>query len=82
MKLTKYYNKLLDMAEDLESKVEYLESLRDSIEEKANDKDRDMTEREQERYDFFDEEVYAIQECIEYLYNARDSIEEYSEESW
>ena len=53
---------------------------RDAIEEKAIDRDRDMTEKEQERYDAIDEQIDAIEECKDNLEYAMGAIEEYCEE--
>lgn len=59
---------------------ESLKKKRDAIEENAIDRDRDMTEKEQERYDAIDEQISAIEECKDNLEYAMDAIEEYCEE--
>lgn len=50
---------------------------RDAIEEKADNLGRDMTAREQERFDYLDSEIYNVEDCIDNLENARLSLEDY-----
>ena len=56
MKLNNVYNKIQAIYESLDELIGELEEKRDAIEEKAIDRDRDMTEKEQERYDAIDEQ--------------------------
>lgn len=78
--LSKYYNKIQAAYEALDDLIGELEETRDAIEEKALDRDRDMTEKEQERYDAIDEQISAIEECKDNLEYAMGAIEEYCEE--
>ena len=50
---------------------------RDAIEEKADNLGRDMTSKEQERFDYLDSKIYHIEDCIDNLENARMSLEDY-----
>ena len=77
--LSKYYNKIQAAYEALDDLIGELEEKRDAIEENAIDRDRDMTEKEQERYDEIDEQISAIEECKDNLEYAMDAIEEYCE---
>lgn len=63
--------------DDLEYMATILIDKRDAIEEKADNLGRDMTAREQERYDYLDSEIYNIEDCVENLENARMSLEDY-----
>lgn len=78
--LSKYYDKIQAIYESLDDLIGELEEKRDAIEEKAIDRDRDMTEKEQERYDEIDEQISAIEECKDNLEYAMGAIEEYCEE--
>ena len=60
MKLNKYYNKIQAIYESLDELIGELEEKQNAIEEKAIDHDRDMTEKEQERYDEIDEQLLTI----------------------
>lgn len=78
--LSKYYNKIQAAYEALDDLIGELEEKRDAIEENAIDRDRDMTEKEQERYDEIDEQINAVEECKDNLEYAMGAIEEYCEE--
>lgn len=78
--LSKYYNKIQAAYEALDDLIGELEEKRDAIEERAIGKYRDMTEKEQERYDEIDEQISAIEECKDNLEYAMGAIEEYCEE--
>lgn len=78
--LSKYYDKIQAIYESLDELIGELEEKRDAIEENAIDRDRDMTEKEQERYDEIDEQISAIEECKDNLEYAMGAIEEYCEE--
>lgn len=75
--LTSIYNNIQYMIDELEYISEVLTNKKDSIEEKANNLDRDMTSNEQERYDFLDNKIYNVDDCIENLENAKRSLEDY-----
>lgn len=77
--LIKYYNKIQAIYDELDNLIGELEETRDAIEEKAIDKGRDMTEKEQERFDAIDEQINAIEECKDNLEYAMGAIEEYCE---
>lgn len=79
MKLNKYYNKIQAIYESLDELIGELEEKQNAIEEKAIDHDRDMTEKEQERYDEIDDQLVAIRECMDNLEYAMSDIEEYTD---
>lgn len=73
--LKPYYDKLTKIYESLEEIVSDLEEQRDAIDERAADRGRDMTAREQERYDAFDEKVDCIRDALSDLQATIDTIE-------
>jgi len=77
MKLTKYHFIMQKLIDELNDKIGLIEEKRDSIEDKALDRDRDMTDAEQERYDYLDSEINCIYSCIDALENAQYEIEDY-----
>lgn len=80
-KLTKQYLHLEAIKDQLDEIIGQLEEKRDAIEERALDRDRDMTEREQERYDALDNQIVCIQEAIGGVETAMYQIEEFWAES-
>lgn len=76
-KLNTFYDKLQRVRENLDDLIEQLEQTRDAIEEKALDKDRDMTDNEQERYDQFEQEISDIYDCIDTIEQAQGYIVDY-----
>lgn len=77
MKLTKYYDRINAIYESLDDLIGELEETRDAIEDKAIERDRDMTEKEQERYEEIDEQIQAIENCKDNLEYAMSEIEDY-----
>lgn len=75
--LIKYYNKIQAIYDELDNLIGELEETRDAIEEKAIDKGRDMTEKEQERFDDIVVQINAIEECKDNLDYAMSAIDEY-----
>ena len=80
MKLNNVYNKIQAIYESLDELIGELEEKRDAIEEKAIDNGRDMTEKEQERFDDIVVQINAIEECKDNLDYAMSAIDEYCEE--
>ena len=78
--LSKYYEKIQVIYDSLDELIGELEEKRDAIEEKAIDRDRDMTEKEQERFDDIVVQINAIEECKDNLDYAMSAIDEYCEE--
>ena len=78
--LSKYYEKIQAIYESLDELIGELEEKRDAIEENAIDRDRDMTEKEQERFDDIVVQINAIEECKDNLDYAMSAIDEYCEE--
>lgn len=79
MNLNKYYDKIQAIYESLDKLIVELEDKQNAIEEKAIDHDRDMTEKEKERYDEIGEQLVAIRECMDNLDYAMSDIEEYTD---
>lgn len=75
--LSKIYDKIEAIYESLDELIGELEEKRDAIEEKALDRDRDMTEKEKERYYEIDEQINAIACCKDNLEYAMMEIEQY-----
>lgn len=78
-KLNKYNDKLVAIYEELDNLIGELEEKRDAIEERAIEKDRDMTDAEQGRYDEIDEQIDAVRECMDNIESAWDAIGDYVE---
>ena len=78
-KMNAQYNKLSDMMGNINDIISDLEEKRDSIEDNANDKDRDMTKKEQEMYDELDEQSNSLYCCLECIGNAMDWLEKYTD---
>lgn len=78
--LSKYYEKIQSIYDSLDDLIGELEEKRDAIEENAIDRDRDMTEKEQERFDDIVVQINAIEECKDNLDYAMSAIDEYCEE--
>ena len=76
-KMNSQYNKLNDMMENINDIISDLEEKRDSIDDNANDKGRDMTKKEQGKYDEIDEQISSLKECVWYIEQAMGYLEEY-----
>ena len=72
--LPSIYNEIQDIIDELKYMSEVLGDKRDTIEEKAYYSDRDMTAREQERYNYLISEISSLEDCVESLENARMSL--------
>lgn len=79
MKLINYYNKIQAIYDSLDNLIGKLEEKQNAIEDKAIEHDRDMTEKEQNRYDEIDEQIRAIDACKDNLEYAMSEIEEYTD---
>ena len=75
--LKSIYDTIWYMMDELEAIDLSLIDKRDSIEERADNLGRDMTSKEQERFDYLDSKIYNIEDCVESLENARMSLEDY-----
>ena len=68
IKLTKQIESLEAIIEKINDRIYELQDKKDAIEDKACDEDRDLTTREQDRFDKYDSEIddllYEI-ECVE-----------------
>lgn len=77
--LNKFYDEIETINNTLDELIGELEEKRDAIEENAIDRDRDMTDREQEHYHEIDEQINAIACCRDNLEYAMMEIEQYTE---
>ena len=75
--LKSIYDTIRYMMDELESIDLALIDKRDAIEEKVDNLGRDMTAREQERFDYLDSEISSLEDCYDNLENARMSLEDY-----
>ena len=66
-KIANLYNKIDALRDAVEELIGELEEKQCSIEEHANDMDRDMTEREEERWNEIDGQLDALRECLDNL---------------
>lgn len=83
MKLDTIFWKLQAVVDELHDKADALEEKAKAIEERAAERGRDMTAKEQERYDALNELIYAIRDnCIENLYRAQDDIDEWCDNGY
>lgn len=79
MKLTKYYNAMDKVLISLQETLEVLEDKIYDIQENADMKCRDLTEREEERIEAIEEQMSAIRDSICCLEEAINYIDEYCE---
>lgn len=75
--INSYYTKLEAMKYAIEEYIEGLEVKRDAIENRAIEKDRDMTEKEQTRYDALDGQIDSLNAFISNIESAMYDLEEY-----
>ena len=75
--LSKLYDKIEAINDSLDELIGELEEKRDAIEENAIDRDRNMTEKEKERYYEIGEQINAIACCKDNLEYAMSAIDEY-----
>ena len=68
-----------DMMKNIRNIISDLEEKRDSIEDKAHNEDRDITEEEQEKLDKISEQVCSLYDCADYIENAMDCLEDYKD---
>ena len=68
-KMTAQCDKLNDIMENIDDIISDLEEKRDNIKDNAFDEDRDMTEKEQERYYEIDDQISNLEDCINYKIN-------------
>lgn len=76
-KLGTYYTKIESIRDDIDNYIGELEEKRDAIEDRAIERDREMTEKEQERYDKLDAKIYALNDLVSNLNEALYDIEGY-----
>lgn len=79
MKIKTIYKKLSALYEELDILIDYLNEKKRAIEDNAFDKDREMTEREEEQYNDLDDKIEWFGYCLNHLADAIYDIEEYAE---
>ncbi len=77
MKLTKNINEIESIKEELHDLIENFEETQRVIEDRALELDREMTDKEQERYDALEEHIDAINSCIVSLDDAQSIMTDY-----
>lgn len=65
MKLNRFANTLDNMQEQLEALKDSIEDKMTAIVERAEERDRDLTESEQARYDEYEYQIYIIDTAID-----------------
>lgn len=65
MKLNRFANTLINMQEQLETLKDSIEDKMVAIVERAEERDRGLTESEQERYDEYENQIYIIETTID-----------------
>ena len=80
IKLTKQVNSLESILERLEIKIDELTEKQSEIEYNAMDHDRDMTEKECDRYDALQEKIEELEAERDDIENALDYLREYTED--
>ena len=76
-KMNAQYNKLNDLMENIRNIISDLEEKRDSIEDKAHNEDRDITEEEQEKLNEISDQVCSLYDCADYIENAMECLKDY-----
>lgn len=76
-KLDKYYERLEKIKTELEKIVEELNEKKEVISDRAIEHDRDMTEKEEERYDALDAKADDLLLVIDSIEDAMGNLEEY-----
>ena len=66
-----------DMMKNIRNIISDLEEKSDSIEDKAHNEDRDITEEEQEKLDKISDQVCSLYDCADYIENAVECLEEH-----
>ena len=75
--LRSFYDQIGLIIDDLEYIAMTLVEKRDAIEEKASSLGRNMTSKQKEKYDYLDNEIYDIEDCIKSLNRAGLCLEGY-----
>ena len=65
-----------DMMKNIRNIISDLEEKSGSIEDKAHNEDRDITEEEQEKLDEISDQICSLYDCADYIENAMDCVEE------
>ena len=76
-KMNSQYDKLNAIMENIIDIISDLEEKRDNIKDNAFDEDRDMTEKEQERYYEIDDQISNLEDCVAYIENAMECLDDY-----
>lgn len=80
MKFTSEISRLEAIKKKLDEKIGIFEKRRDVIEDRAIERERDMTNNEQERYNKLDEQIEEIRDAIDNIDYAINVLDELSNE--
>jgi peptidoglycan hydrolase CwlO-like protein len=70
-------NKLVDMIEDLETKIYELDEKIDAINDRASNRaSGELTDKEQDRVDMLEEQKSNLEEAKDYLEQAQDKLQD------
>lgn len=79
IKLNKHITALEATQEKIEQKMDELREKMEALEDLAGDEDRDMTKREQNRWDKYEQEIYDLEDEYDAIQNAIDYLQDYAD---
>lgn len=79
IKLNKHITALEATQEKIEQKMDELREKMEALEDLAGDEDRDMTKREQNRWDKYEEEICDLEDEYDAIQNAIDYLQDYAD---
>ena len=79
IKLNKHIASLAATQEKIEQKMDELREKMEALEEQAGDEDRDMTKREQNRWDKYEQEIFDLEDEYDAVQNAIDYLQDYAD---
>jgi prefoldin subunit 5 len=79
IKLNKPVAMLENILKTIEANIEHLQDKMDALEENACDHDRDMTAREQNKWDKYEEQMEELQAEEDEINNALDYLRDYTD---
>lgn len=79
IKLNKYIYSLKRVIEKIEYRIEELEEKKTTLEDRAGESDREMTNREWNLYEKYDAEIENLEDEKTDIFNAIDYLEEYAD---
>lgn len=79
VRLNSIVNRLEDIRENIESKIDDLREKQEAIEAWADEYDRDLTDVEQTRYDKIEDDISELEYEIDSIDNALDYLRDYTD---